>query len=45
LYAKLRNLDALGVDVLIAERPQNDSLGQAVLDRLNRASYGSTMKH
>lgn len=45
LYAQLRSLDTLGVNILIAERPNNDSLGQAVLDRLNRASYGSTVKH
>ena len=41
LYAKLRELDSLGVDILIAEKPTNDVLGQAVLDRLTRASAGS----
>ena len=41
LYAKLRELDTLGVDVLIAEHPHNDTLGLAVLDRLNRASVGA----
>ncbi len=41
LYSKLRELDALGVDILIAERPNDDTLGQAVLDRLHRASVGS----
>jgi len=41
LYSKLRELDALGVDILIAERPNNDTLGRAILDRLHRASIGS----
>ena len=41
LYAKLRELDSLGVDVLIAEQPNNDTLGLAILDRLNRASVGA----
>ncbi len=44
LYAKLRELDTLGVDILIAEKPHNDVLGKAVLDRLNRASVGSKLK-
>ena len=41
LYAKLRELDSLGVDVLIAEQPHNDTLGRAVLDRLSRASVAA----
>jgi len=41
LYARLRELDALGVDVLIAQKPHDDILGRAVLDRLNKASFGS----
>ena len=41
LYARLRELDALGVDILIAEKPHDDILGRAVLDRLSRASFGS----
>ncbi len=41
LYAELRRLDQLGVDILIALRPQQDSLGLAVLDRLTRAAHGS----
>ena len=44
LYAKLRELDALGVDILIAEKPHDDVLGRAVLDRLHRASVGSQLK-
>jgi L-threonylcarbamoyladenylate synthase len=44
LYAKLRELDSLGVDVLIAEKPHEDVLGRAVLDRLTRASNGSPLK-
>ena len=44
LYAKLRELDALGVDILIAEQPHDDVLGRAVLDRLHRASVGSQLK-
>ena len=44
LYAKLRELDTLGVDILIAEKPHDDVLGRAVLDRLKRASVGSTIK-
>ena len=42
LYAELRRLDQLGVDVLVAAYPPEDPLGQAVLDRLSRASVGSS---
>jgi L-threonylcarbamoyladenylate synthase len=38
LYAELRRLDALGVDILIAERAENHGLGEAINDRLNRAA-------
>ena len=41
LYAELRRLDSLGVDVLIAEKPNSDPVGRAVLDRLLRAEHGS----
>ena len=41
LYAELRKLDQLGVDVLIAQTPKNEGIGLAVLDRLSRASTGS----
>ncbi len=44
LYAKLRELDTLQVDVLIAEQPAQDTLGLAVLDRLTRAASGSPFK-
>ena len=39
LYAELRRLDALGVDVLVAERARDEGLGAAVNDRLTRAAY------
>jgi len=42
LYSELRRLDQLGVDILIAAKPKNDAMGEAILDRLTRASYGST---
>jgi len=41
LYAELRRLDQLGVDILIAAIPNSDPLGMAVLDRLSRAAVGS----
>ena len=41
LYAELRRLDALGVDVLVAEPAQGVGLGRAVNDRLARAARGS----
>jgi L-threonylcarbamoyladenylate synthase len=41
LYAELRRLDALGVDVLIAERSADLELGEAINDRLARAERGS----
>lgn len=41
LYAELRRLDQLGVDVLIAEKPPQTGIGLAITDRLNRASFGS----
>jgi len=39
LYSELRRLDALNVDVLIAEPASDDGLGEAINDRLNRASH------
>lgn len=39
LYAELRRLDGLGVDVLIAERAQDGGLGAAINDRLTRAAH------
>ncbi len=41
LYAELRRLDALGVDVLIAEKSADPDLGEAINDRLARAERGS----
>lgn len=38
LYAALRKMDTLGVDILIAEPAQNSGLGLAINDRLIRAS-------
>ena len=45
LYAELRRLDQLGVDILIAEKPVQKGLGLAITDRLNRASFGSQNKY
>ena len=39
LYAELRRLDALGVDLLIAEPSADPGLGAAVNDRLARAAH------
>ena len=41
LYSELRKLDQLGMDILIAQKPKQDNLGLAVLDRLSRAAHGS----
>jgi L-threonylcarbamoyladenylate synthase len=38
LYAALRDLDAEGVDVVIAALPPAAGLGEAVGDRLRRAA-------
>jgi L-threonylcarbamoyladenylate synthase len=38
LYAELRRLDALGVDLLIAQLVEDQGLGLAINDRLRRAS-------
>ena len=40
LYAELRRLDALGVDILIAEQAADEGIGAAVNDRLTRAAHG-----
>ncbi len=39
LYAELRRLDDLDVDVLIAERADDEGLGRAINDRLARAAH------
>jgi L-threonylcarbamoyladenylate synthase len=40
LFRCLRELDALGLDVIVAERVPSRGLGAAILDRLERASHG-----
>jgi L-threonylcarbamoyladenylate synthase len=41
LYARLRSLDAIGVDFILARGvPAEDGLGSAIRDRLRRASAG-----
>ena len=39
LYAELRRLDSLGVDILIAECAADHGLGEAINDRLRRAAH------
>jgi L-threonylcarbamoyladenylate synthase len=41
LFRYLRELDALDVDLIVAERVPDQGLGAAILDRLRRASGGS----
>lgn len=41
LYARLREADLLGLNVLYVVRPEETGLGRAVLDRLLRAATGS----
>lgn len=38
LYAQMREVDALGVDVMLMELPSSEGMGLAVLDRLLRAA-------
>ena len=40
LFRYLRELDALDVDLIVAERVPSQGLGAAILDRLQRASHG-----
>ena len=42
LYAELRRLDAMGVDVLVAEPSAHGGLGLAINDRLRRAAHGKS---
>ncbi len=42
LYAELRRLDGMGVDVLVAEPSPDGGLGLAINDRLERAAQGSS---
>lgn len=44
LYARLREADRAGLDVLLVMRPQAKGLGIAVLDRLVRAATGSSIR-
>ena len=43
LFRYLRELDALDVDLIVAERVPDQGLGAAILDRLRRASSGSRL--
>ena len=38
-FRYLRELDALGLDLIVAERVPSQGLGAAILDRLERASH------
>jgi L-threonylcarbamoyladenylate synthase len=40
LFRYLRDLDALGADLIVAERVPPQGLGAAIMDRLQRASHG-----
>jgi len=44
LYAELRRLDKLKVDVMVVQKPSPEGIGEAILDRLTRASAGSPLK-
>ena len=41
LYGELRAADAAGASLVVAEHPQSGGLGDAILDRLQRAAVGS----
>ena len=41
LYARFRDADALGLEVLLVVPPNEEGLGVAVRDRLRRAAFGS----
>jgi len=45
LFAALRELDAAGCTVIVAEAVDEEGLGRAVMDRLRRAASGSTAPH
>ncbi len=40
LYARLRQADRLGIDVLLVVPPEGEGIGAAVVDRLRRAAAG-----
>lgn len=44
LFAAMRSLDAMEVDVILAERMPHKGLGLAINDRLGRAAYSETFK-
>jgi L-threonylcarbamoyladenylate synthase len=39
LFRYMRELDALGLDLIVAERMPDRGLGAAIMDRLERASH------
>ena len=41
LYAALRQMDAVGADVIIVERPPQEAAWTGINDRLRRAAHGS----
>jgi L-threonylcarbamoyladenylate synthase len=43
LFRYLRELDVLGLDLIVAERVPSRGLGAAILDRLERASHGQSV--
>jgi len=43
LFRYLRELDVLGLDLIVAERVPFQGLGAAILDRLERASHGQSV--
>ncbi|PYJ88758.1 MAG: hypothetical protein DME71_12010 [Verrucomicrobia bacterium] len=43
LFRYLRELDVLGLDLIVAERVPSRGLGAAILDRLERASHGQAV--
>ena len=43
LFRYLRELDALSLDLIVAERVPSQGLGAAILDRLERASHGCSV--
>ena len=45
IYARLRDADALGLELLIVVAPPAEGIGAAVLDRLRRAAVGSAQAH
>ncbi|MGE5615257.1 MAG: L-threonylcarbamoyladenylate synthase [Bacillota bacterium] len=44
LFKRLREFDEAGVDVILAEAPDTNGIGQAVMNRLVKASSGNIIK-